>query len=623
MINKVAYAVVCEDKAFFLGLSEGCEGGVTLLLRFDDESPKIVTSWNVVFNESVMFKDTLKDSGTCVDNISVGCGYSEKKRTRMTPLRFRDESNMAAYVFVVAEEEDIHEPLTYQAAVAYEDSSKWKAVMKEEMDSLRTKKYEELSATEKIQADCDCKATNIILQGLAVPVFNQGDEPIDCLNKAMAFLTAVASLRVTVKQFQRRQGQSYAGNSYKGNATSLGGNNTVGQARVVKCYNCQGKKAMLAEAQEDGQILDEEQLAFLADPRILDGQAIQTTILNTIAFQTEYLDAYDSDCDDVSNAKEVLMANLSSYSYDVLSEVPYSETSHNDMGNQSVYEMQSFEQTLIVDFSDNEITSDSNIIPVPFLLYSSMDQVVLIVLWYRTQDVFKTYDRKSLSAHKLFAFQKNTCFIRNLEGVDLLSGSRDTNLYTISLDDMLKTYPICLLSKASKTKSWLWHRRLSHLNFGTLNKLDGLARGIPKLKFQKDHLCSARALGKSKKSSHQPKAEDINQEKLYLVYMDLCGPMCVESINGKKTLHDFYENVGVSHQTSVARTPQQNGIVERRNQTLLEASRIMLIFSKALLRHDKKLDLSFLHVFGSLCYPTNDSEDLGKLNAKVDIGIFI
>ncbi|GJS21324.1 integrase, catalytic region, zinc finger, CCHC-type containing protein [Tanacetum coccineum] len=75
------------------------------------------------------------------------------------------------------------------------------------------------------------------------------------------------------------------------------------------------------------------------------------------------------------------------------------------------------------------------------------------------------------------AFCKKTCFICNLEGVDLLSGSRDINLYTISLDDMLKTSLICLLSKASKTKSWLWHCRLSHLNFGTLNKLakDGLA----------------------------------------------------------------------------------------------------------------------------------------------------
>ncbi|GJW30369.1 retrovirus-related pol polyprotein from transposon TNT 1-94 [Tanacetum coccineum] len=130
--------------------------------------------------------------------------------------------------------------------------------------------------------------------------------------------------------------------------------------------------------------------------------------------------------------------------------------------------------------------------------------------------MFKTYDREPLSAHEL--------------------RSRDINLYIISLDDMLKTSPICLLSKTSKTKRWLWHRRVLHLNFSTLNKLAkyGLARGIPKLKFQKDHLCSARALGKSKKSSHQPKAKDTNQEKIYLLHMDLCGLMRVESINGKK-----------------------------------------------------------------------------------------
>nr|GEZ05822.1 ribonuclease H-like domain-containing protein [Tanacetum cinerariifolium] len=134
------------------------------------------------------------------------------------------------------------------------------------------------------------------------------------------------------------------------------------------------------------------------------------------------------------------------------------------------------------------------------------------------------------------AFRENTCFIWNLEDIDLLSGSRDRNLYTNSLNDMVKTSPICLLSKALKTKSWLWQHRLSHLNFGTINKLakDGLARGIPMLKFQKDHLCSACALGKNKKSSHQPKAEDTNQEKLYFLHMDLYGPMRVESINGKK-----------------------------------------------------------------------------------------
>ncbi|GKB79162.1 retrovirus-related pol polyprotein from transposon TNT 1-94 [Tanacetum coccineum] len=103
---------------------------------------------------------------------------------------------------------------------------------------------------------------------------------------------------------------------------------------------------------------------------------------------------------------------------------------------------------------------------------------------------------------------RHTCFIRNLEGVDLLIGSRGNNLYTLSLRDMMASSPICLLSKASKTKSWLWHRRLSHLNFGAINHLarHGLVRGLPKLKFEKDHMCFACAMGKSKKKPHKPKS---------------------------------------------------------------------------------------------------------------------
>ncbi|GJY86790.1 retrovirus-related pol polyprotein from transposon TNT 1-94 [Tanacetum coccineum] len=134
------------------------------------------------------------------------------------------------------------------------------------------------------------------------------------------------------------------------------------------------------------------------------------------------------------------------------------------------------------------------------------------------------------------AFRQHTCFIRNLEGVDLLTGSRGDNLYTLSLGNMMASSPICLLSKASKTKSWLWHRRLSHLNFGAINHLarHGLVRGLPKLKFEKDHLCSACALGKSSKKPHKPKSEDTNQEKLYLLHMDLCGPMRVASVQWKE-----------------------------------------------------------------------------------------
>nr|GEV13322.1 hypothetical protein [Tanacetum cinerariifolium] len=249
------------------------------------------------------------------------------------------------------------------------------------------------------------------------------------------------------------------------------------------------------------------------------------------------------------------------------------------------------------------------------------------------------------------AFRQHTCFIRNLDGVDLLTGSRGNNLYTLSLQDMMASSPICLLSKASKTKSWLWHRRLSHLNFGAINHLarQGLVRGLPKLKFEKDHLCSARAMGKSMKKLHKPKSKDTNQEKLYLLHMDLYGPMRVESVNGKKyilvpvhhirtdngtefvnqTLHEYYDEIGISHETSVALSPHQNGVIEReavatacltQNRSIVRLRHRKTPYE---LLHNKLPDLSYLHVFGVLCYPTNDSENLGKLQPKADIGIFI
>nr|GEW39933.1 hypothetical protein [Tanacetum cinerariifolium] len=334
------------------------------------------------------------------------------------------------------------------------------------------------------------------------------------------------------------------------------------------------------------------------------------------------------------------------------------------------------------------------------------------------------------------AFRKNTCFIRNLEGVDLISRSREMNLYIISLHDMLETSPICLLSKASKTKSWLWHHRLSHLNFvsSALGKskksshqpkaedtnqkklyllhmvLCGPMRVASINRKRLSKSSSACAIGKSTRKTHIPKSEDTNQEKLYLLHMDLCGPMRVESVNGKKyiliivddysrftwvkflrskdetldfiikflkmiqvrlkvqvfrirtdngtefvnhTLREYYEEVGISHEISVARSPQQNGVVERHSRTLIEAARTMLIYVQALLflwaeavvtacftqnrfiirlrhgktpyelLHSKPPDLSFFHVFGALCYPTNDSKNFSKLQPKADMGLFI
>nr|GEW64361.1 hypothetical protein [Tanacetum cinerariifolium] len=212
------------------------------------------------------------------------------------------------------------------------------------------------------------------------------------------------------------------------------------------------------------------------------------------------------------------------------------------------------------------------------------------------------------------AFHQHTCFIRNLNSVDLLTGSRGNNLYTLSLKDMMASSPICLLSKASKTNTWIWHRRLSHLNFGAINHLarQGLVRGLPKLKFEKDHLCSTCARGKSKKKPHKPKSKDTNLEKLYLLHMDLCGPMRVESLNGKKLASLMKHQLLALHEAlATACYTQNRSIIRlRHGKTPYE------------LLHNKLPDLSFLYVFGALCYPTNDSENLGKLQPKADIGIF-
>nr|GEX12487.1 hypothetical protein [Tanacetum cinerariifolium] len=135
------------------------------------------------------------------------------------------------------------------------------------------------------------------------------------------------------------------------------------QTKRPRNYASFKEKLLLVEAQEAGQILDEEQLASIVDRGIVKVQIVQPRMLPNYAFQTEYLDGYDSDCDDISSTKAALMANLSSYDLDVLSEVPYSNTYLNDMINQDVQEMSYPEQTHIDDFIDNKITSDSNIIP--------------------------------------------------------------------------------------------------------------------------------------------------------------------------------------------------------------------------------------------------------------------
>nr|GFA65163.1 hypothetical protein [Tanacetum cinerariifolium] len=282
------------------------------------------------------------------------------------------------------------------------------------------------------------------------------------------------------------------------------------------------------------------------------------------------------------------------------------------------------------------------------------------------------------------AFRKSTCFVRNEDGVDLLTGDSSSNLYTIYFNEVASNSSTFLLAKASSSS--------------------------PKMKFKKDHLCSACEQGKIHRKHHKSKTAFASNKLLYLLHMDLCGPMRVQSINGKryvlvvvddysrytwvfflhskdeaseviisfikktqvnlqlqvqrvrtdngmefknKTLAKFFDEVGITQQFSVGRTPQQNGVVERMNRTLVEASRTMLTFTNLSsfvwaesiattcftqnrliipkrfdktpyeLINKRKPNIKFFRVFGCRCYLLNDYENVGKLKAKEDIGVFI
>nr|GEZ07125.1 hypothetical protein [Tanacetum cinerariifolium] len=231
-----------------------------------------------------------------------------------------------------------------------------------------------------------------------------------------------------------------------------------------------------------------------------------------------------------------------------------------------------------------------------------------------------------------------------MDGVELLTGDRSSNLYTIALNEVASNSSTCLLAKASSSQSWLWRQRKIH------------------------------------RKHHKSKTAFASNKPLYLLHIDLCGLMRVHSINGKryvlvvvddysrytwhvrtdngtefknKTIAMFFDGVGITQQFSAARTPQQNGVVERRNRTLVEAARTMLTFAnlpsffwaEAIttpcftqnrsiihkhfdktpyeLMNKRKPNIKFFRVFGCRCYLLNDYEDVGKLKAKRDIGVFV
>nr|GEZ37155.1 hypothetical protein [Tanacetum cinerariifolium] len=195
------------------------------------------------------------------------------------------------------------------------------------------------------------------------------------------------------------------------------------------------------------------------------------------------------------------------------------------------------------------------------------------------------------------AFRKSTCFVRNEDGVDLLTG-------------------------------------------------------LPKMKFKKGHLCSACDQGKIHWKHHKSKTDFASIKPLYLLHMDLCGPMHVEKFKNK-TLAKLFDEVGITQQLSAARMPQQNGVVERRNRTLVEAARTMFTFENLPLflwveaiatacftqnrsiihksfdktpyelMNKRKPNIKFFCVFECRCYLLIDYKDVGKLKEKRDIGVFV
>nr|GEU84430.1 reverse transcriptase domain-containing protein [Tanacetum cinerariifolium] len=319
------------------------------------------------------------------------------------------------------------------------------------------------------------------------------------------------------------------------------------------------------------------------------------------------------------------------------------------------------------------------------------NKAVQIVLWIVDSDCSKhmTSDR-SLLRNFIEKFM-GTVFFRN-NNFAAITGYGDYIQGNITICHVYyveglghNLFSIGQFCDATSTKSWLWHRRRSHLNFSTINDLTrlGLGYGLLKFKYENDHLCSACEKGKSKKDSYRPKLVSSDNFKLELLHMDLCGPMRVASINGKKyilmivddysrytwvyflhskdetpeiikkfipqaqlnykakfckictdngtefknaTIKAHYEKLGIMQQFSTARTPQQNRAEAvatacfTQNQSIIHTRYNKTPYE---LLSSQKPRVDYFHVFDSLCYPTNNHDDLGKMKPKADIEVFI
>ncbi|GJY09444.1 hypothetical protein Tco_0377629 [Tanacetum coccineum] len=292
----------------------------------------------------------------------------------------------------------------------------------------RLKEYVELTPAEAIQADCDIKAINIILQGLPTEIYalvsqhrvakdlwekikllmqgtsltkqerecklydefdkftyKKGESLHEYYLRFTLLLNDMNIYKMPLEQFQVNtkflntlpdewskfvtdvklgRQTTYAAGTTRKYTPEASGN-TEKQQTVI-CYNCKG----------EGHIESKEEIAFLADPGLPDTQTSQTVITHNAAYQADDLDAYDSDCDELNSAKIALMANLSRNGSDALTEVHNPDNLTYDLFNQSEQIMTSSEQSNDVSQTETEITSDSNIIPYSQYLSETQQETI-------------------------------------------------------------------------------------------------------------------------------------------------------------------------------------------------------------------------------------------------------
>ncbi|GJS40213.1 retrovirus-related pol polyprotein from transposon TNT 1-94 [Tanacetum coccineum] len=324
--------------------------------------------------------------------------------------------------------------------------------------------------------------------GLTIPFFKHGDDPIDAINHVMSFLSAVVTSRypttnnhlrnssnprqqaiindgrVTVQLVHGRKFSYDAGTTRT--FTPGASRSNSGKQRIVTCYNCKGEghmskqcskprrkrddswfkeKVWLVQAQSSGQILHEEELAFLVDPGIPEGQAIQTVITYNVAYQADDLDAYDSNCDELNTAKVALMANLSHYGSDALSEVYNHDNVNNNMINKVVHAMPSSEQSNVpaVQNSNSSAQQDALILSVIEQLKTQVANCTKINL-----------DNKSVNdtlTAELERYKKQVKVLNEGQNVDLTSKNNisDSCAQSVGIDLLKQTISKHLKEKES------------------------------------------------------------------------------------------------------------------------------------------------------------------------------